>query len=515
MTELLSIPVGNAEAEVRLLAKYANRHGIIAGATGTGKTVTLQTLTEGFSSMGVPVFLADVKGDLAGLSQKGGGNPKIEARVQQLGLTDYVNRALPAVFWDLFGEQGHPIRTTISDMGPLLLSRLMDLNEVQEGVLNVAFRIADEQGLLLLDLKDLRAILAHVAQHAEELRQLYGNVSDATVGTIQRSLLVLEEQGADEFFGEPALDLNDFFRATPDGQGFVHILAANKLMQNPRLYSTFLLWLLAELFEDMPEVGDLDKPRLVFFFDEAHLLFDDAPKALQDKVEQVVRLIRSKGIGIYFCTQNPADVPEDVLGQLGNRFQHALRAYTPREQKGIQAAADSFRVNPKFKTDQALQELIVGEALVSVLGPDGAPTVVDRTLIRPPGSRLGPVTPEERKNCLFSDPIGVKYDQAVDRQSAYESLQARTQSSQPAQPPQPGSRPTFDYGAPSRSEPEPAPRRAPEPRYEQPAPRREPARRSDTVLEAIVKSTVRSAGSSLGRQIMRGIFGSILKGGRR
>jgi DNA helicase HerA-like ATPase len=511
MSDPISIPVGKGEADVRLLAKFSNRHGIIAGATGTGKTVTLQTLAEGFSSIGVPVFAADIKGDLSGISQKGGGNPKIEARVQQMGLTDYVAQGVPTVFWDLFGEQGHPIRTTISDMGPLLISRMLDLNEVQEGVLNVAFRIADEQGLLLLDLNDLRAILAHVAENADELRRLYGNVSDATVGTIQRSLLVLEEQGGTKFFGEPALDLNDFFRTTPDGKGLVHVLAANRLMQNPRLYSTFLLWLLAELFEDMPEVGDLDKPRLVFFFDEAHLLFDDAPKALLDKVEQVVRLIRSKGIGVYFCTQNPADVPEDVLAQLGNRFQHALRAYTPREQKGIRAASDSFRVNPKFKTDEVLQQLIVGEALVSVLGSDGAPSVVDRVLIRPPGSRLGPVTPEERKNILFSDAVGPKYDQTSDRESAFEMLAKRTQETLPASPPPPESRPQFDYRLPEPT----VPRRQPAPEYREPAPRREPARRSDTVIESIVKSAARSASSSLGREIMRGIFGSILRGGRK
>ena len=415
----------NGEKQALRLSR-ANRHGLIAGATGTGKTVTLQCIAEQFSAAGVPVFLADVKGDLAGISMSGSPQFKnaaiLEARAREIGLDTYVYRDNPAVFWDLYGEQGHPIRTTISEMGPLLLSRLMGLNETQEGVLNIAFRYADEQGLLLLDLGDLQAMLAYTAEHAAELSAKYGNVSKQSVGTIQRQLLAFESQGADLFFGEPALEIADFIRTDENGRGYINILAANKLMESPKLYATFLLWLLAELFETLPEVGDPDKPKLVFFFDEAHLLFDDAPKALQDKVEQVVRLIRSKGVGVYFVTQNPIDIPEEIAGQLGNRVQHALRAFTPRDQKAIKAAAETFRINPDLDVAQAITELKVGEALVSTLNEDGSPSVVQRTLIAPPGSRLGPVTPKERAIVQSISPCEGKYDTAVDRESAEEVL---------------------------------------------------------------------------------------------
>jgi hypothetical protein len=415
----------NDERQVLHLAR-ANRHGLIAGATGTGKTVTLQTIAEQFSAAGVPVFVADVKGDLSGISMAGSPNfknaDKLEGRAREIGLTDYAYSDNPAVFWDLYGEQGHPIRTTISEMGPLLLSRLLDLNDTQEGVLNIVFRYADEQGLLLLDLEDLQSMLVYTAENAGELTAKYGNVSKQSVGTIQRQLLSLDSQGGAQFFGEPALEIDDFIRCDDAGRGYINVLAADKLMRSPKLYATFLLWLLAELFETLPEVGDPEKPRLVFFFDEAHLLFDDAPKALTDKIEQVVRLIRSKGVGVYFVTQNPVDVPEEVAGQLGNRVQHALRAFTPRDQKAIKAAAETFRINPDLDVEQAITELKVGEALVSTLLEDGAPSVVQRTLIAPPCSRLGPVDAKERAIIQSISPFSEKYDERVDRQSAEEVL---------------------------------------------------------------------------------------------
>ena len=416
--------VGKGETLQYLTLKLANRHGLVTGATGTGKTVTLQVLAEGFSAAGVPVFAADIKGDLSGIAEAGEARDAFVSRAKDMGF-DYQPDQFPVMFWDLFGEQGHPIRATISEMGPLLLARLLDLNDVQEGVLNIAFRVADEQGLLLLDLKDLRAILSHVAEHAAELTTLYGNVSKATIGTIQRQLLVLENQGGTKFFSEPALKLADFMKTDRHGRGYVNILAADKLMENPRLYATFLLWLLSELFEEMPETGDPDKPKLVFFFDEAHLLFNDAPKALLDKIEQVVRLIRSKGIGVYFVTQNPLDVPDKVLAQMGNRVQHALRAFTPRDQKAVKAAADTFRPNPKLNTAQIITELGKGEALVSFLEGNGVPALVDRALIRPPAARLGVITPEERKAVIQASPVRGKYENAVDSESAYEILQAR------------------------------------------------------------------------------------------
>ena len=416
---------GNGENQSLDLGR-ANRHGLIAGATGTGKTVTLQGLAESFSARGVPVFLADVKGDLSGIAMPGSPTfkhaDKLESRARELGMDDYAYSDNPVVFWDLYGEQGHPIRTTISEMGPLLLSRLLDLNETQEGVLQIVFKHADDHGLLLLDFGDLQALLQWANENASELSGTYGNVSKASVGAIQRQLLSFEAQGADNFFGEPALEINDFIQCDEAGRGQVNVLAADKLMRSPKLYATFLLWLLAELFESLPEVGDPEKPKLVFFFDEAHLLFDDAPKALQDKIEQVVRLIRSKGVGVYFCTQNPIDIPEEVAGQLGNRVQHALRAFTPRDQRAIKAAAETFRINPDLDVAEAITELKVGEALVSTLDDDGAPTVVQRTLIKPPRSRLGPVTPKERAIIQSVSPVDGKYDTPVNRESAEEVL---------------------------------------------------------------------------------------------
>jgi DNA helicase HerA-like ATPase len=419
--------VGKSDKPEYLGLRMANRHGLATGATGTGKTVTLQVIAEGLSRAGVPVFAADIKGDLSGIAACGEPRDFLVARAKQIGI-EYQPVEVPAVFWDVFGEQGHPVRATISEMGPLLLSRLMDLNDVQEGVLNIAFRLADEQGLLLIDLKDLRAVLSLVAKHAQDLTAQYGNVSKATIGTIQRQLLVLENQGGTKFFGEPALALTDFLRTDRDGRGYINILAADKLTQNPRLYATFLLWLLSELFEELPEAGDLDKPKLVFFFDEAHLLFNDAPKALLDKIEQVVRLIRSKGVGVYFVTQNPLDVPETVLAQLSNRVQHALRAFTPRDQRAVKAAADTFRPNPKLDTARVIMELGKGEALTSFLDDSGTPGIVERTLIAPPAARVGPVTPDERKAIIAKSPVKGKYDQPLDAESAFEVLQGRAQA---------------------------------------------------------------------------------------
>ena len=430
MDDSNSILIGAAEGRPqRLVLSRANRHGLIAGATGTGKTVTLQRLAEGFSAAGVPVFVADVKGDLAGIAMAGSPMAKsheaLSARAAEIGLEDFTYRDNPAIFWDLFGEQGHPIRTTVSEMGPLLLARLMGLNETQEGVLSIAFRVADEQGLLLLNLEDLQALLAYCAEHAGELSARYGNVTKPSVGTIQRQLLQLDSQGGARFFGEPALAIADFMAVDDQGRGYVSVLAADKLMASPRLYATFLLWLLSELFEELPEVGDPDKPRLVFFFDEAHLLFEDAPQALTEKVEQVVRLIRSKGVGVYFVTQNPLDIPEAVAGQLGNRIQHALRAFTPKDEKAVRAAAETFRANPGVDVATAITELKVGEALVSLLQPDGAPSPVERALIAPPRSRLGPLTAQERAILRSTSPVEGKYDEEVDRESAGEILTAR------------------------------------------------------------------------------------------
>ncbi len=413
------------KAEVVTLA-LANRHGLVTGATGTGKTVTLQVMAEGFSRAGVPVFAADIKGDLSGLAEPGEAKEAFVQRAADMGI-QYQPDEFPVMFWDLFGEQGTPIRATVSVMGPLLLSRLLDLNDTQEGVLNIAFRVADDQGMPLLDLKDLRAMIGFVADQATQLTTTYGNVSKTSIGAIQRQLLVLENQGAEKFFGEPALALKDFMRTDSSGRGYINLLAADKLMENPRLYATFLLWLLSELFEELPEVGDPDKPKLVFFFDEAHLLFTDAPKALLDKIEQVVRLIRSKGVGVYFVTQNPLDVPDKVLAQLGNRVQHALRAFTPRDQKAVRAAADTFRPNPDLNTAQIITELGKGEALCSFLEGKGTPSMVERTMIAPPTARLGTITPDERQAVIAKSPVKGKYEQTVDSDSAYEMLQKRVE----------------------------------------------------------------------------------------
>ncbi|GLS45008.1 helicase HerA-like domain-containing protein [Methylobacterium brachythecii] len=413
----------NPKPEV-LALKLANRHGLVAGATGTGKTVTLQVMAEGFSNAGVPVFAADIKGDLSGIAAAGESKPAFVKRAQDLGIT-YEPDRFPVTFWDIFGEQGHPIRCTVTEMGPLLLGRLLELNDTQEGVLNIAFRVADENQWPIIDLKDLRAVLTFLSENAKELGAKYGNIAAASIGAIQRGLLVLETQGADKFLGEPALDLHDFIRTDRDGRGMVNILAADKLMQKPRLYASFLLWMLSELFEQLPEVGDLDKPKLVFFFDEAHLLFDGAPKALLDAIEQVVRLIRSKGVGVYFVTQNPLDVPETVLGQLGNRVQHALRAFTPRDQKAVRAAAATFRQNPDFDVSKAITELAVGEALVSFLEEKGTPSLVERALIAPPQGRVGPLTPAERAELIAKSSLKGKYDEPIDAESAYEILAKR------------------------------------------------------------------------------------------
>ncbi|MFO0990746.1 MAG: helicase HerA-like domain-containing protein [Hyphomicrobiales bacterium] len=417
--------LGSSGKPEDLYLAMANRHGLVTGATGTGKTVTLQIMAEAFSKAGVPVFAADVKGDLSGISEPGEPKDFLLERAKQVGLEDYGFEATPTIFWDLFGTEGHPIRTTVTEMGPLLLSRLMGLSDAQEGALNIGFKIADQEGLAILDLKDLRALLTDLADRGKDIRTEYGNVNAATIGSIQRRLVVIEEQGGDKFFGEPALDIKDLMRTTRDGRGYMNILAADKLISSPQLYATFLLWLLSELFERMPEVGDVDKPKLVFFFDEAHLLFADAPPGLLQKIEQTVKLIRSKGVGVYFVTQNPLDVPESVLAQMGNRLQHALRAYTPREQKAVKTAAETFRPNPKFDTQTAITELGKGEALVSVLDPKGVPTMVERTWIRPPSGRMGPITPEERKVLISNSPVYGEYEKQVDRESAFEILQEK------------------------------------------------------------------------------------------
>ena len=474
------------EAE-RLPLHRANRHGVVAGATGTGKTVTLQIMAQGFSDAGVPVFCADVKGDLSGVSQPGSPNEKLTARAAEMGLT-LTPRAAPTVFWDLYGQKGHPIRTTVSEIGPVLMARMLNLNEVQEGVLTVVFHVADKERLLLLDLDDLRSLLVHVGENAERIGREVGNVAPASIAAIQRALLQLEQQGGSAFFGEPALRLEDMIRVGLDGRGQINVLDATRLMNSPRLYGAFLLWLLSELFEQLPEIGDPEKPRLVFFFDEAHLLFDDAPKALQDKVEQVVRLIRSKGVGVYFVTQNPADIPDSVLAQLGNRVQHALRAYTPAEQKGLKAASNSFRPNPAFDTAEAIQGLGVGEALVSVLDDKGAPTVVARTRIRPPDSRLGPATDAERAATLAASPVRGLYDQPLNRESAAEILAARHAAQDQAE--------AVETREGKRARPEKA------------APRRHASNRQ-TPMEALTKSVLRTAGSTITRELLRGMLGSL------
>ena len=510
MSEPLLVAKAGA-TELVLLPALGNRHGLITGATGTGKTVSLQTLAEQFSRIGVPVFLADVKGDLSGLAAAGGTNAKVAERAVQLGVELHYE-AVPAVFWDVFGQRGHPIRATVSDLGPLLIARLLQLNDTQEGVLNLTFKIADDAGLLLLDLKDLRAMLQHVGEHAAELTTEYGNVSAASIGAILRGLLALETQGVAQLFGEPMLNIDDLMQ-TVNGRGVVNILAADKLMSSPKLYATLLLWLLSELFERLPEVGDPEKPRLVFFFDEAHLLFSDAPKALLDKIEQVVRLIRSKGVGVYFVTQNPLDVPDVVLGQLGNRIQHALRAFTPRDQKAVKSAAETMRPNPSFSIEQVITELGVGEALVSLLDEKGRPSVTERALIVPPASQLGPLPDDARARLIAASPIAGFYEKAVDRESAYEKLKGRAEATPPAE-----QKPPWQREAP-------ASRRAPQPEQRSDGGslandilfgRRGPrgGKQSTGLIEAMANSAARSMGSQAGRALIRGVLGSLL-GGRR
>lgn len=538
MTDSIFIGGGgeNYATPQHLLLGLANRHGLIAGATGTGKTVTLQILAEGFSAAGVPVVMSDIKGDLAGLSIAGDPAHKLHQpfmdRSARIGLTDFAYGAFPVTFWDLFGQQGHPVRTTVSEMGPLLLSRLLELTEAQEGILNIAFRMADEEGLPLLDLKDLQSMLVWLGENAKDLSLRYGNIAVASVGAIQRRLLVLENQGAAAFFGEPALDLADLMRIAPDGRGMVNILAADKLMQSPRLYATFLLWLLSELFEELPEVGDPAKPKLVFFFDEAHLLFDDAPKALVDKVEQVARLIRSKGVGVYFITQNPADVPENILGQLGNRVQHALRAFTAKDQKALRQASDTYRPNPRFNTEDTIRDVGVGEALTSVLEKKGNPGVVERTLIRPPSSRLGPISDAERASVMAASPVVGKYDTTFDRLSAHEMLRERADRAADAAERADAEEARLEAEAARRVEEEKwrkgedkrldRERREAEQEYARarrydPTPRRTtPARRStprepDSLGEALGRAVMKELGGTTGKRIVRGILGGFFK----
>jgi DNA helicase HerA-like ATPase len=503
MTEPLALARAGSE-ELGLLPALANRHGLVAGATGTGKTVTLQVMAERFSRIGVPVFMADVKGDLSGIAAPGALSPKLKERLAALGLDEPAWEGCPAAFWDVHGEQGHPVRATISDMGPLLLGRLLNLNDTQSGVLALVFKVADDSGLLLLDLKDLRAMLQHVGENAARYRTDYGNVSAASIGAIQRRLLELEQQGADRFFGEPMLDIDDLMQTDSRGRGVVNVLAADRLMQSPKLYSTFLLWLLSELYENLPEVGDLEKPKLVFFFDEAHLLFNDAPGALLEKVEQVIRLIRSKGVGVYFCSQNPLDIPETVLGQLGNRVQHALRAFTPKDQRAVRAAAQTLRPNPGLDVERAIAELGVGEALVSLLDARGIPGIVQRAFILPPASRIGPIAPAERQRLIAASPVAGHYEQAVDRDSAYEKLKGRTESRQADAPAGSGR-----AGAP----PDAAGGRGvggmlSDILFGATGPR---GGRREGVVEAAAKSMARQ----VGREILRGVLGSVLGGKRR
>jgi len=508
-----TVYLGTSTKGEYLNLKLANRHGLITGATGTGKTVSLQIMAEGFSRAGVPVFCADVKGDLSGIAMAGESKDFLEKRATDIGFSDYVYESFPTIFWDLFGEQGHPIRATISDMGPLLLSRLLDLSDVQEGVLNVAFALADDEGLLLLDLQDLRALLVEIDERSAEVSKTYGRVSRASIGAIQRSLLVLEQQGAENFFGERALDIQDLMKVAEDGRGFVSVLAADQLMQAPRLYATFLLWLLSELFEELPEVGNPEKPHLVFFFDEAHLLFDDAPKALVDKVEQVVKLVRSKGVGVYFVTQNPLDVPDPVLAQLGNRVQHALRAYTPREQKAVRTAAETFRPNPDFDTEEVITQLGVGEALVSTLEKKGVPSIVGRTMMRPPSSRMAPISVKERKAILRDSPMSDLYDETINRESAAEVLAERAEQRLREEEMQRDreDREREKYGRMGRS------RSGYEDsiRDDRPTKRSRSKRRRSTrqtTTEKAINSFARTVARQLGNQLVRGILGSLKRG---
>jgi len=520
----------NQTFDLHLLSDWANRHGCITGATGTGKSVTLQVLAQSFSDIGVPVFMADVKGDLSGMAQAGQLTTKMQQRLDMLGMEAPIWKACPVTFWDVFGKQGHPVRATISDLGPLLLGRMLNLNETQEGVLQLAFKIADDNGLLLLDVKDLRAMLQYLGDNASEFQTEYGNISAASIGAIQRALLAIAEQGGEAFFGEPMLNLDDMMQTDAAGKGFVNILAADQLLQSPRLYSTFLLWMLSELYENLPEVGDVEQPKMVFFFDEAHLLFDEAPKVLLQKIEQVVRLIRSKGVGVYFVTQNPLDIPDTVLGQLGNRVQHALRAYTPRDQKAVQAAAETFRPNPELDTPTVIGELGVGEALISFLDEKGRPNIVQRGFIIPPASQIGAITVEQRKIVMENSIVAGVYEKAIDRESAYEKIKGRVpQNSAPANSSRPAD--TNDNQAWGRGSQSNQPSSQPHSQQSSPAPQESESggiagalggmfgnlfggsgiRRKDNVAETMVKSAVRTIGSQVGREIIRGVLGSIMK----
>ena len=511
----------NTQQEIVLHSQFANRHGLIAGATGTGKTVTLKVLAENFSRMGVPVFLADAKGDVSSLAKAGSSNAKFDERLKVLKIESIPFAASPVVFWDLFGEQGHPIRTTVSEIGPLLLAQMLNLNETQEGVLSAVFRIADDQGLLLIDFKDLKSILAYVSEHAAEFQAEYGNLSPASLGAIQRNLLALADQGGDQFFGEPALDIMDFIQTDSQGRGNINLLAADKLMNTPKLYATFLLWMLSELFEQLPEVGDMDKPKLVFFFDEAHLLFDNASAALQEKIEQVVRLIRSKGVGIYFVTQNPLDLPESVLGQLGNRVQHALRAFTPKDQKAVKTAADTFRANSEFKVDQAITELGVGEALISCLDEQGIPQIVERGWVMPPYSSFSPMSVDERKILMNQSIVAGVYEQHIDRESAYEMLQQKVvQLQQQAVAEETAKQQAKEQEALAKQQAKDQEAFAKQQAREQERIAREQQKEADRVSKqrekmtqdivgTFAKSAARSLGGSTGQKIVRGLLGSL------
>ncbi len=504
---MTQMEIAKGSEELYLLTGMSNRHGLVAGATGTGKTVTLQVMAEALSNNGVPVFAADVKGDLSGISQPGKSSPKFDERVKKLGLGDWTFTGAPVVFWDVFGKEGHPVRATVSEMGPLLMSRILNLNDTQTGVLTLVFKIADDSGLLLLDMKDLQAMLQQVAGRAKEFQTQYGNISAASIGAIQRGLVALGEQGGDQFFGEPALNIEDLLQTDASGKGVVNILAADKLLQSPQLYATFLLWLMSELFEKLPEVGDPEKPKLVFFFDEAHLLFNDLPPVLQSKIEQVVRLIRSKGVGVFFVTQNPIDVPDTVLGQLGNRVQHALRAFSPKDQKAVKAAAQTFRANPKLDVESTITEMGVGEALVSFLDEKGIPGMVERAMVCPPHSQIGPITPEQRAAIIKGSVVAGVYETVVDRESAYEKLKSKVAvSTTPAAPGASGvGSPTVPHGSESG--------------WLESATTAlggvlgsGGSRRGDTVVQAMVKSAARTMGSTVGRQIIRGVLGSLMGG---
>ena len=511
----------NTQQDVVLHSKFANRHGLIAGATGTGKTVTLKVLAESFSRLGVPVFLADAKGDVSSLAQAGASNPKFDERIKSLGINSIPFAASPVVFWDLFAEQGHPIRTTITEIGPLLLARMLNLNDTQEGVLSAVFRIADDQGMLLIDFKDLKAMIGYVSEHAAEFKAEYGNLSPASLGAIQRNLLALADQGGDQFFGEPSLNILDFIQTDSNGHGYINILAADKLMNTPKLYATFLLWMLSELFEQLPEVGDMDKPKLVFFFDEAHLLFDNASAALQEKIEQVVRLIRSKGVGIYFVTQNPLDLPESVLGQLGNRVQHALRAFTPKDQKAVKTAADTFRANPEFKVEQAITELAVGEALISCLDEQGTPQVVERAWVMPPYSSFSPISPEQRQALISQSIVAGIYEKSLDRESAFELLQNKVverqqQAVQIEQEKQQAKEQELLAKQQAKEAKTLAKQQAREQeriaKEQQKEAEREAKQREKLIQDTVgtfAKSAARSLGGSTGQKIVRGLLGSL------